>query len=178
MHYSEVQILIMDALLELMKTEEFRKITITHLTQEAQVARKTFYLNYSNKEDVLRHKIKSMAKSFEHNFVDHDSIIEERLALEFFNYFEIHAEFILLLEKNGLFQILIDEFEQFIQTLALTNRIQGTLESHTINNTILKYAIHYNAAGLYMLLKKWISYGMKESKEQMVDIYRMIKNIY
>ena len=41
------------ALLTIMKQYDFKEITITQISQEAKLSRKTFYRLFSSKEDVL-----------------------------------------------------------------------------------------------------------------------------
>lgn len=61
---SRTQKSIIDALLKLMEEDNFDEITITQIAQEAEVARRTFYLNYSTKSDVLASYIKSLYDEF------------------------------------------------------------------------------------------------------------------
>ena len=41
------------ALLELMKTKEFKEISISELVRRAGVSRQSFYRNYKTKEDIV-----------------------------------------------------------------------------------------------------------------------------
>ena len=41
------------ALLELLKTNEFKKISISELVRKAGVSRQSFYRNYKTKEDIV-----------------------------------------------------------------------------------------------------------------------------
>lgn len=41
------------ALLEIMKQYEYKEITVTQITQEARLSRKTFYRLFSDKDDIL-----------------------------------------------------------------------------------------------------------------------------
>ena len=41
------------ALLELLKTNEFKKISISELVRKAGVSRQSFYRNYNTKEDIV-----------------------------------------------------------------------------------------------------------------------------
>jgi AcrR family transcriptional regulator len=42
-----------NALLQLLETENFQEITIQEITDRARVSRRTFYRNYSSKEEIL-----------------------------------------------------------------------------------------------------------------------------
>lgn len=43
------------ALLKVMKIYDYKEITVTQITQEAGVSRKTFYRHFSDKDEVLKH---------------------------------------------------------------------------------------------------------------------------
>ena len=50
------------ALLKVMKIYDYKEITVTQITQEAGVSRKTFYRHFSDKDEVLKHLFNSLYK--------------------------------------------------------------------------------------------------------------------
>ena len=82
------------ALLELMKTKEFKEISISELVRRAGVSRQSFYRNYKTKEDIVleiersigTHLIEKMQDpSYINNpkkwFIDFFSVLKENTAL-------------------------------------------------------------------------------------------------
>ncbi len=57
-----------DALITLLETKEFEYITIKEICHIANVNRSTFYLHYSNMNDLLEETIKSLNLSFNSHF--------------------------------------------------------------------------------------------------------------
>ena len=57
-----------DALITLLETKEFEYITIKEICHIANVNRSTFYLHYSNMNDLLEETIKSLSISFSSHF--------------------------------------------------------------------------------------------------------------
>jgi AcrR family transcriptional regulator len=91
MKISVVQQLILDALIRLLDVYTFDKITITQLTQEAKVARKTFYLNFDSKEQVIEMYINELQSRFENTLqLEHVSDLRE-LSQVFFVFFGQHS---------------------------------------------------------------------------------------
>ena len=57
-----------DALIALLETKEYEYITIKEICNIANVNRSTFYLHYSNMNDLLEETIKSLSLSFNSHF--------------------------------------------------------------------------------------------------------------
>lgn len=55
---------ITDTLLQLMKTYSYKDITVKQIILESLVARKTFYRNFSSKDDVLNAYIDSIMQRY------------------------------------------------------------------------------------------------------------------
>lgn len=56
--------LLAESLLRLMESNSYKDITILQITQEAQVARRTFYRNFDSKEELLRYAIALLSEEF------------------------------------------------------------------------------------------------------------------
>ena len=51
---------IANAMLKVMKIDNYKEITVTQITQEALVSRKTFYRHFHDKDDVLKYLFNSL----------------------------------------------------------------------------------------------------------------------
>lgn len=168
---SYVQKVMIGALIQLMKSNTFKEITITQLTQEAKVARKTFYLNFNSKESVVKLAIKQMSGVFQTYLPDDSKITLEKLATAFFSFSKDNIELIELLIKNQIFMLLADEFEIFIEEKIVLSESIHLIDNFRLKELPSNYVISYHSAGLCRLLEKWISLGMKESPMEMGKIY-------
>ncbi|MGH4036712.1 MAG: TetR/AcrR family transcriptional regulator [Sphaerochaeta sp.] len=168
---SYVQQQLIDALLKLLKIYNFDEITITQLTQEACVARKTFYLNFKNKNQVLELYITEMGNKFNSTLDDKHVSDVKSLAKAFFTYYGRESDFINTLIKNNKYQIIVDQSAIFIENPIMNKYTSNLYSGEMMSDINKKYLAKYHAAGLWNLLHLWISLGKKETPLEMSQIY-------
>jgi len=168
---SRTQLWIISSLLELMKTEEFNKITITQIIQEAEIARGTFYLNFKTKEDVIRCYIVNMIDDYNSQINQYASHSPYLLCKGFFEYWYNQLELVTLLQKHNLFIILLEEFDAYLEQLAQITKFSDICKIKTWTQNEIVYFNSFNSAGLWHMLNLWVSKGAKESPEEMARIY-------
>ena len=64
MKLKKTQLFIIEAMIELMKQYNYESISIARITQEALVARNSFYRNFESKEEVVRLHILNIIDDF------------------------------------------------------------------------------------------------------------------
>ena len=148
---------IAEAMLNVMNTYDYREITITQITQEAHISRKTFYRHFHDKDEVLKHLfdslyqecLSSIKKSVIHNYWD--------VAQCFFDFWEKHVETLNLMKQSNLLPQLFEEsydksFEvfKFVRTSDIANHYREQLP----------YLLAYSIGGMNSMLIKWIEDGM------------------
>lgn len=174
---SYVQEVIINTLLKLMDNQDFNSITVTQLTKEAQVARRTFYLNFKSKEDVLKLGIKHLSDVYQTYLpIDCEHNIEV-FAVTLFKFTKDYLDVIGLLIRNQMMPLLSEEFELYLDrrfTHLASDQAPG---AYQIKNFHFRYSSAYHAAGLCRLLEKWITLGMVESPEEMGAIYVQLVNV-
>ena len=98
---------ITDALIKLMQDHPYSEISVKQIVMETSLARKTFYLNFTSKDDVL-------------NSVINELILEYTIALSnasegpftvIFEFCEKNKEMLNLLHKNNMLYLLLLMFE-------------------------------------------------------------------
>jgi AcrR family transcriptional regulator len=165
----KTQILIIESLLGLLEKYTFESLSVARITQEALVARNSFYRNFKSKEDILRIYIKTLIDEFaqtEQAKKAVKSVSLYAIAMIFFSFFKNHRNFILLLNKNHLISILQDEFAQYLEPLIESQ------QTKTHNNVgwarkDLMYYVSFHASGLCQVLVKWIEGQCMETEEEM-----------
>lgn len=100
-----------NALLRLMSRESFSQITITMMSQEAQISRQTFYQLFKSKEDVVRHLIMREYSTFESEMVKRATLTLQQFAELTFAFFDERRAFIELLVRNNLQPLLQEQFQ-------------------------------------------------------------------
>ncbi len=156
--------LITEALFRLMEKENFNDITVSQITMEAGVARRTFYLNYESKEEVLDRHYEALIR--EYNTGMDTSIMNDlgKQSVYFFSFWYKHRDYAFLLQKNGLFHMLVDRFSLYLDQ----NEISSI---NSIPEEVRNYSFSYIAGGLWMLLREWLKNDFRESPEMIASIF-------
>lgn len=109
---------ITDALLELMQTTPFSKITVKEIVERAGLTRQTFYHNFESREDVLLYRLDELIEGFIEYLIAHKVGGWEDLICCFFRYWQEHEDFMQLLMKNDLtdlFSMRIPPFFEYVK---------------------------------------------------------------
>jgi len=150
------------ALMTLLKTTRYDKISISMLCNEANVSRPTFYKYFKNMDAVAYYRLSEIRNEF-----DKDNPYSRDIKLRFakvYSYFKSNDEMVLILEKNKLFNIL---------EARIKDSYKYYMEGHEeqIRSDFLKeYLPDYMAATVVSLMRKWIENGYKETPEQMAEV--------
>ncbi|MFD1886316.1 TetR/AcrR family transcriptional regulator [Paenibacillus wenxiniae] len=151
---------ITDAMLNLLRTNELKAISISHLVAAAEVSRISFYRNYTEKEDVLREYINTLILGWHVEYENSDKKSEEEMLGSLFAHFSKHGDFYLLLSQRNLFHLL----KEVLKTL------YGPKPEYP---NFGAYVAAYFSYGLFGWIEEWFARGMQESAE---DITILLKN--
>lgn len=163
-----------EAMLSLMKENSFEELTISEICGKADVARRTFYNNFSGKEEVLREKcvriIEEMTEGFGWNRVDPYLWVKEGMN----GFFEIsyrNRDFLHALERNKLSYIFENELYQMLSVddYLLVKGIEVNVEDH-----LKHYAVSYYVASALKFYKIWAETQFKEKPEQLSELFQKL----
>lgn len=154
-----------DALFALMQEKAFPQITVSQIAAHADVARRTFYRLYQNKEDVICQYLRRICMEYQqsHAVLNHYDI--RRIAEEYFCFWYQYKELILLLIDSGLEGMLYDEMRH-ASLEVVGNRIASE-DLKDFQN--LDCFADYSAGGFINLLRRWALDGMQGSPEQYAE---------
>ena len=96
-----------------MENENFNDISIPEITREAGIARRTFYLNSESKQDILDQHYSLLMKEYDDGLSAEINGSFKKQAVYFFSFWKKHQSYALLLEKNGMFHMLMNRFRFF-----------------------------------------------------------------
>ena len=85
------------ALLELLKEKPLVDISISELTQKAQIGRVSFYRNYQTKEDILREESDRLLKEWGKLYEENPASSPGTLFPSLFDFYREHKEFYTIL---------------------------------------------------------------------------------
>ena len=153
-----------------MKKKKFSDITISEITKEAGIARRTFYLIFFSKEDILDQHYEILIREYDEGVTPETLKDFRAQALYFFSFRKKHRDYALLLEKSGMSYMLMNRFHLYPDRTAI-NCYDSVSSSEQI------YADSYMAGGLWMILQTWLRGGFKETPEQLADIFDRVASL-
>lgn len=168
---SRAQIWIINALLRLMEEQDYHRITVKEITQEADLARATFYLNYKSKEDVLERYINELYKEFLGETAKLSEPDLYNMALLYFSFWAGYTDFVRLLQKHGLFFMLLEAYERYLPQISENYGSVNIFGNKNIGREDLPYFTCFHAAGLWNILKTWVNSGAKQSPQRLAELY-------
>ena len=157
------------ALLELMKQYRYQDITVKQIILETDLTRKTFYRNYSSKDDVLVSHIRVLVLEYiKHLTAGNASDIFSVIFDECMK----NRELLLLLSRDDLLHMILDVLNTEIPALhddisaseSPFIRIFGDLEPD--------YLIAFNIGAVWNVVCKWIERGMTDPPEKLAASLR------
>ncbi len=133
---------IMKALLELMEITEYDKITVSQICQSAELDRRTFYRNFSSKNDVLEQYTKLLSEEYIKMYGMLAETTKFTAAKIFFEFWSQHLYFIRNIKKCGLSDFVFQQFEDF------SREHSEFLIGRDSLNVPLEYAFTYRIGGV------------------------------
>ena len=161
--------LITEALLELMQTVPFSKISIRDIVDRAGLTRQTFYHNFESKEEVLIHKQDELFDGFFQYLVDNKIATAENLIWFYFRYWQRNVEFVKLLEKNNLTSIMAYRFPEYFKIIQVIY-----LRDKDLSDTEAEYIYSFIAGAMINLLLTWVRGGMVLNPREMASLVMKI----
>lgn len=154
------------ALLTVMEQYDYKEITVTQITQEAQLSRKTFYRLFSNKDDIL-------LLFFEGLFQEYFTEIKARkiqrywdVVQVFFDFWEERKRLLSLLQKNNLLAIVFEHSYQYSMQVFEFIRSKEIAASFSVP---LPYMLAYSVGGMHSMLLKWVEKGMDIPSSELIS---------
>lgn len=171
---SETKQILANALLDLLKSKPFSKITVNELCKKSMIVRSTFYLHFQDKYELLSYCLDEASKELEALMEIHDtkdffvvllSSFQEKEKI-FYNIFEAEL-------NTELLEMFYHFFSRYI-TLILEEKLsKGDLLPGPIESVTAFYV-----SGLVGMTLRWIKSNYQLSKETLASCqYRLMKDI-
>jgi AcrR family transcriptional regulator len=166
-----------DALIALMQQKPFETITIQDVLDRAHVSRSTFYMHYSDKDDLLMSDAEEFFESLSMALSNHGDKSDRVFpAREFFAHLSDVQPFFKALVKSGKFQENM-ELARGHFARGIERRLSELPRSKTIPASQLPAIAFTQAGALLSLLTWWLDRGMRESPAEMDELFhRMFWN--
>lgn len=145
------------ALLTIMKQYDFKDITVTQISQEAQLSRKTFYRLFTSKEDVLTFFFESLYQEcltqIKLRHVRHYWDVIQC----YFDFCEERKPLLLLLKQHNLLAFLFEGSYRYSFQVFEYIRSKEAAERFSLP---LPYMLAYSVGGIFSMLLKWVESDM------------------
>ena len=144
------------ALIQLMEKKDFDTITITELTKRAGVGRVSFYRNFEDKTDVLRHYLNDIQYEFmvSRKQLRHESSFSEYIS-DLFSHLSNYKDLAKLLLKANMFYLVKEQFDFVFDNLKTTSEEE--------------VALFFLSGGLYNAFYYWTFNNFEESPQKIAE---------
>lgn len=146
-----------DALLRLMRQKRFDRITVTEITELAQVGRATYYRSFQSKEEVLVYKVDRLLDAWVRREKGRNHTGEREIFISLFGYLLAVREDLETIVKAGMENVL----------LRANYRVFAPEGELPVGE---QYKICYHSMGLSGVILSWVKRGMRETPEEMAEI--------
>lgn len=154
-----------NAILDELEQREFTKIKVSDVIRIAGVSRMSFYRYYENLYDALCDYLNIIVTGYmiEGGEVDDPTVYMKLDHIEFsLNYFDRYSRYFLVLNRHGLYTVLIDAVNEYM----MKNILPQT--------KLHMYEMYAYAGGLLNSFLKWEEGGKRESAHSVaLMIYRL-----
>lgn len=160
-----------DSILKLMSEKPYSGITISEICKGAGLTRPTFYQHFKNKDEVILAFLDTLFEKFSVYISQFKIITIFDLAFHFFSFWKEHYDFIALLEKNGMIDLLSRRFPLYLDklfSLIDLERPSVSLEEQAYTNALIR-------GGLVSVLKMWI---VEEHKPDVTILASYVGNLF
>lgn len=154
---------ITNALLFLMKESPYEEITVKQVILEAKVSRKTFYRNFSSKEDVLTSYLHAIIKDCTDKLLSLKTLSLSSILDVIFDSCEAHQSLLQILLFNNLQHLLLYELNLLLPIIHRQIVSADNPLFSGISEKMVDYIIYFNIGAVYNVLMKWIKNGCLEN---------------
>ena len=160
-------------LLKLMEKEEYSKITIQEITDYSGLSRRTFYRNYSSKDEIIQESFAKIWIEYEEAVRQQSDLSMPNIARVLTDVMTSHIEFLHLIRRNHLLTLVL------VETDKLLPLIFDEVKGHTMpfSKESISYALAFGTGGFMRILVKWLDEDIPKSPEQMADLAKDILQI-
>jgi len=154
------------ALLHLMKQYPYQDITVKQIVYEAGIAHKTFYRNFSSKNDVLDAYINCIMNDYVNQLKELKNCKMPDILDVIFSFYQEYQAVLLLLYNNNLSHLLLNKWNTFIPEIhdELVGKDKPFYQKY--NELNLSYILAFNIGAIWNIIIKWIANDMKETPDE------------
>lgn len=162
---------ISESLLELLKTNEIHKITVTDICKKADINRGTFYAHYKDPFDLLE----SMENNLFNKIIDYINETQPEkykdiLLLKVLELIKENKELckIIICKQND--SRILNRILYIARNANLQQLIDSSTHSKKFDETRMEYLIKYSVGGTLAVIQNWLENDLIESPKEITEI--------
>lgn len=153
-----------EALISLMEHRDYDSIKISDIVAKAGISRMTYYNYYHSKTDILEDYLQEIVAEYLHSA--NDEKVKDKIGgfqdyehvLHALNFFDVYANFFLTLVNTGLYSIIIEAVNRFMEEHIVPIYPRSV------------YRLYYYSGALLNTFLKWEENGKTEPAEEIAEI--------
>ena len=157
------------ALLAIMQQYDFQEITVTQLSQEADLSRKTFYRLFKSKEELLNFYFESLYKECLSEIQMRNLHHYWDVVQCFFDFCEERKELLSLLKRHNLLVPLFEGSYRYSFRVFEYVRSTETVQAYSSQ---LPYLLAYSIGGIFSMLIKWVEDDMAVPSSELIELLK------
>lgn len=161
------------SLLKLMQKENYYDITVQEITDNADLSRRTFYRNYSSKDEILEEYMIKIWKEYEMIIREQTDFSMPNVAVIFFTLMKKHLYFLKTINRFNLIPLFVGKLYKYLNSAFY--EIKGNKMSFSKES--IRYALTFSMGGFTSILIKWLDEGAEKSPDEMSEIVKNIISI-
>lgn len=162
-----------ETLLKLMEKEEYGEITIQEITDYSGLSRRTFYRNYSSKDDIIKEYFAKIWSEYEEAVRRQSDLSFPNIAKVLIEVMARHIGFLRLINRHNLLTLALAETDKL---LPLTfEEVKG--KTIPFSQESISYALAFGTGGFMRLLVKWLGEDRLKSSEEIANIVKDVLQI-
>ena len=162
---------ILEALLTLMEKYSYNEISVKQIVLETDLTRKTFYRNFSSKDDVLESYIGSIIAEYI------DALNDETRPLNvIFSFCEKNKNLLGILHKHDMLHLLLKKLNEIIPSVIESPDYERNPFKKVFGDIEPDYLIAFNIGAIWNVINKWLELGMHEPLENVKAVLEKYLN--
>lgn len=153
-HLARSKLLLIDSLLELMDKDSYHLLTVSEISDNAKLSRRTFYRHFNAKTDLLGYYLNLLINEYRENLTKMENLKLPEISKVFINFSIKYRKILLLFKRDGLLFLLLEKLNKEIPKIY--NELKGALgeyESERDSKLVLAFSVGGHMNLLFHLLE-------------------------
>ncbi len=163
--------IIVNTFLEILKNNAYEDITISEVLANTPLVRKTFYNNFSSKDDIVRYICCKLMTEYMTRLTSGTEFSLYAFSSTFYEFGKENGEIFSLLFKHKLFHIFTAEFGSQMESI---NSIMPQSILNSLSDEDANYVFAFHASGTLAMFEIWVNSGFKKTIDEMAEMYTFI----